>query len=114
MGAVKAVLALAQLAAGLPRVVALAVLLLALGFPAVAVFSIRSIHRAEGETMLISRYLLRLPHRLGLCVAVRAVATVALVSTHLSRGKTFAVHLQAPSLFAVAACSFLGAGRDRR
>lgn len=111
VGAVEAVLALAELGAAEPRVEALAVLLLALRLPAIAVFSIGSIHRREGEAVLVARQLLGLLHRLRLFVAVRAVAAVALVRAHAPRREALAVHFEAARLLAVAAGALLG---DRR
>ena len=107
MGPIQTVLTFTELGAGETRVVALAILFLTLGFPTIAMFSIGSIHRTEGETVFVFGYFLCLFHTLRISITVRAVAAIALVCAHFARRETFTVHLQASSLLAVASSTFL-------
>ena len=69
-------------------------------------FSICSIDWSESKTVLVTSYLFSLLHRIRFLIAVGTIATVTLVSANFAWGETLAVHLQATSLFAVAASSF--------
>ena len=103
---VRALLAPAGFSACYTRVVALAVLFLALTLLAVAALALvpqRSSFQPHAFT--------RLGQRVVVVVVVGATEAGAVISAHLSRGKALAVHLETLGLFACAARFLLFNGR---
>ena len=106
MRPIETIFTFTELSTAESRIIALTILLLTLGFPTITMFSIGSIDRGEGISMLILGNFLGFLHRVWLLITIRAITTIALISAYFTWWKTLTVHLKTTSLLAVATSAF--------